>query len=197
MGQAITDESRSALDAYVHEGARRMLQKVLECEVEDFLARYADKVDERGRRQVVDADLVGRRGDAEVVAGAVHVARLHTPARHSDRIAVRIVVPAEDGTARRASLAERRAAELAGAEHERVVEEAAAIEILYQGCRRLVERGSLLRQPVADALVRTGPVEIPAPVEEMHEADALLDEPAGTIRSGTTRELVVATGTQV
>ena len=53
LGQAIADESRSALDAYVHEGARRMLQRVLECEVEGFLAQYADKVDEHGRRQVV------------------------------------------------------------------------------------------------------------------------------------------------
>ncbi|MFO0450114.1 MAG: hypothetical protein ACK52I_15890 [Pseudomonadota bacterium] len=53
LGRAIADESRSALDAYVHEGAKRMLQRVLECEVEGFLAQYADKVDEHSRRQVV------------------------------------------------------------------------------------------------------------------------------------------------
>ena len=52
LGRAIADESRSALDAYVHEGARRMLQRVLECEMEGFLAQYADKGDENGRRQV-------------------------------------------------------------------------------------------------------------------------------------------------
>ena len=53
LGQAVVDESRSALDAYVREGARQMLQKALECEVEAFLAEHADRTDERGRKQVV------------------------------------------------------------------------------------------------------------------------------------------------
>lgn len=53
LGQTITDESRSALDAYVREGARQMLQRALECEVDAFLSEYADRIDERGRKQVV------------------------------------------------------------------------------------------------------------------------------------------------
>jgi len=53
LGQAIVAESRSALDAYVREGARQMLQRALECEVEAFLADHADRTDERGRKQVV------------------------------------------------------------------------------------------------------------------------------------------------
>ena len=53
LGQAIAYESRSALDAYVREGARQMLQRALECEVEAFLAEHADRTDERGRKQVV------------------------------------------------------------------------------------------------------------------------------------------------
>ena len=53
LGQAIVDESRSALDAYVREGAREMLQRALECEVDAFLAEYADRTDARGRKQVV------------------------------------------------------------------------------------------------------------------------------------------------
>lgn len=53
LGQSIADESRSALDAYVRERARQMLQKALECEVEAFLAEHADRTDERGRKQVV------------------------------------------------------------------------------------------------------------------------------------------------
>ena len=53
LGQVIADESRSALDAYVREGARQMLQRALECEVEAFLADHADRTDERGRKQVV------------------------------------------------------------------------------------------------------------------------------------------------
>ena len=53
LGQVIADESRSALDAYVREGARQMLQRALECEVEAFLAEYVDRTDERGRKSVV------------------------------------------------------------------------------------------------------------------------------------------------
>ena len=53
LGQAIADESRSVLDAYVREGARQMLQRALECEVDAFLAEYADRADKRGRKQVV------------------------------------------------------------------------------------------------------------------------------------------------
>ncbi len=53
MARAVVDESRSALDAYVFEGARQLLQMALECEVQGFLEEHADKVDERGRRQVV------------------------------------------------------------------------------------------------------------------------------------------------
>ena len=53
LAQTITDESRSALDAYVREGARQMLQRALECEVEAFLAEHADKTDEKGRKAVV------------------------------------------------------------------------------------------------------------------------------------------------
>ena len=46
LGQAIADESRSALDGYVREGARQMLQRALECEAEAFLAEHADRTDE-------------------------------------------------------------------------------------------------------------------------------------------------------
>jgi putative transposase len=53
LGQAIADESRSALDACVRAGARQMLQRALEYEVEAFLADHADRTDERGRKQVV------------------------------------------------------------------------------------------------------------------------------------------------
>jgi hypothetical protein len=53
LGQTMAEESRSALDAYVREGARQMLQRALECEVEAFLAAHADKTDEKGRKSVV------------------------------------------------------------------------------------------------------------------------------------------------
>lgn len=46
LGQAVADESRSALDGYVRGGARQMLQRALECEVEAFLADPADRTDQ-------------------------------------------------------------------------------------------------------------------------------------------------------
>ena len=53
LGEALPDESRSALDAYVREGARQILQRDLECEADAFLAEYADRADKRGGKQVV------------------------------------------------------------------------------------------------------------------------------------------------
>ena len=53
LGQVIADESRSALDASVREGARQMLQSALECEVEAFFAEHVDRTIERGRKSVV------------------------------------------------------------------------------------------------------------------------------------------------
>jgi len=43
----------SPLDAIARAGAREMLQKALESEVQKFLDRHSDRVDARGRRLVV------------------------------------------------------------------------------------------------------------------------------------------------
>ena len=53
VASAIAEDSRSVLDAYVREGARKLLQAALECEVEAFVEEYAVKVDIHGRRLVV------------------------------------------------------------------------------------------------------------------------------------------------
>jgi len=50
---AIADESRSAIDVYVREGCRKMLQSALESEVQAFLEEHAATRDERSRRRVV------------------------------------------------------------------------------------------------------------------------------------------------
>lgn len=44
---------QSTLDELVREGARKMLQAAIEAEADAFVARYAEVVDERGKRQVV------------------------------------------------------------------------------------------------------------------------------------------------
>jgi hypothetical protein len=43
----------SPLDAIARAGAREMLQKALESEVQEFLDRHSDRVDAQGRRLVV------------------------------------------------------------------------------------------------------------------------------------------------
>jgi transposase-like protein len=85
LGHVVADESRSALDAYVREGARQMLQRALECEVEVFLADHADRTDQRGRKQVVrNGYLPGRT----IMTGAgpleVEQPRARDKTRHSD-----------------------------------------------------------------------------------------------------------------
>ena len=49
----VVDESRSALDELLHEGARRMLQYAIENEVAEYIDRHQELIDESGRRLVV------------------------------------------------------------------------------------------------------------------------------------------------
>lgn len=57
----------SPLDSLVREGARKMLQAALECEVEAFLAQHAVRVDDQGHRQVVRNGHLPAR---EIITGA-------------------------------------------------------------------------------------------------------------------------------
>ena len=64
MLRVVTDddagaEMRGALDEIVLDGARRMLAAALEAEADEYIARLAGELDERGRRLVV------RNGHAE------------------------------------------------------------------------------------------------------------------------------------
>lgn len=47
------DENRSVLDEVARQGAQRMLAEALEAEVQEFVERHRDVVDEQARRQVV------------------------------------------------------------------------------------------------------------------------------------------------
>jgi len=49
----VTSESRSLLDEIVHKGAQQMLAAALQWEVNEFVDRYQDVMDEQGRRRVV------------------------------------------------------------------------------------------------------------------------------------------------
>jgi len=82
--EAARTELHADLDGLAREGARRMLAAALEAEVDEYLAAYAAKRDERGRRLVV------RNGHARehqviTVAGGIPVRapRVGRPARRS------------------------------------------------------------------------------------------------------------------
>src|SRR5206468_7550922 len=77
-----------------------------------------------------------------------------------------------------AAFAEGGAAELAAANDQRVFEQAAFLEVPQERCHGPVHRGAFLGQAVADVLRRTGAVEVPTPIEELHVTHALLDQPA-------------------
>jgi putative transposase len=73
VDESAREEFAAGLDEIVREGARRMLAAALEAEVQEYLAAFADQVDELGRRLVV------RNGHARprpvtTAAGAVQVA---------------------------------------------------------------------------------------------------------------------------
>ena len=89
------------------------------------------------------------------------------------------MVAAQQFRAGGAAFAERRAAELAAADDQRVVEQAALLQILDQGRDRLVHRRAFLRQTILDVRFALGAVEIPAPIEELHEPHSLLGQPPG------------------
>ena len=108
----------------------------------------------------------------EVVGRAVDRARLDAAAGEPPAVGLAEVIAALGigGIA----LAERRAAEFAAPDDERVVEHAALLQILHERRRRAFGVVALLlelREQVA--------VLVPAGVHQLHEADAALQQPAG------------------
>ena len=71
-------------------------------------------------------------------------------------------------------LVHRRPPKLASPRHEGVVEEAALLEIEDEGGARLIGVGGVLPHPVDEIAVG-----VPGLVEQLHEADTALEEPAG------------------
>jgi putative transposase len=60
-------DQRSPLDQLVHEGAQKMLQTAIEAEVDAFLAEYASRCDDQGRRLVIRN---GHLPEREILTGA-------------------------------------------------------------------------------------------------------------------------------
>ena len=115
----------------------------LEAEGKSFVIE-AQQVQDRGL-QIVDVDFVFHDAEAQFVGLAVMQAGLHAAAGHPHRETIGVVIAAKNVAARGAAFAERRAAELAAADDQRVVEQAALLQISDQGGDRFIRRGPFLR----------------------------------------------------
>src|SRR5690606_18489835 len=75
-----------------------------------------------GRLEIMDMDLVAGDGKAEFIRLAMGVSALHPAAGHPHRVAVGIVVAAEDVSFRRTAFTKWRPSKLAAADDQRVVQ---------------------------------------------------------------------------
>ena len=132
----------------------------------------AEDVEDRGV-EVAEVDRVFGDVVAEVVGAAVFDAGLHAAAGEPDGEAAAVVVAAHVGspslpwlkTVRPNSVSE---------DDERVFEHAALLEVVEQRGGGLVDVAALVGQLALDRDVL-----VPAAVEELHEADAALEQAAG------------------
>ena len=132
-----------------------------------------------GGLQIVDVHLIAGCLESEFIALSIREPAFHATASHPHRIAVGVVVAAQDAAAGCASLAEGSPPKFAGAENKRVIKESTLFEVFDQGCGRFVKRGPLLCESIPDILAGGCAVKIPAPVEKVNESYPLLNQPAG------------------
>ena len=87
------------------------------------------------------------------------------------------MIPAQHLAGSGAAFAEGCAAKFTTPDHEGVVQQATLPEVLDQRGHRFVGCGHFIRESRGDAGAFTGAVEVPAPVEEIHKANAFFNEP--------------------
>src|SRR5262245_49281568 len=126
-----------------------------------------------GGLQIVDVDAVLGGTEAEFVGGAESDAGLDAAAGQPHGKGLDVVIPA-DGFA---ALAHGRAAELAAPDDERVVEEAALLQIAHERGTGLIHFARYLLESAAE-IGAAAAVMIPVGVVKLDEPDAALDEPS-------------------
>ena len=125
----------------------------------------AEQVQDRGV-EVVDVDFVGGRVEAELVGLAESCSRFHAAAGQPHAETIRVMVAAVV-----ASLDHRSAAELAAPNDQRVVEQAPLFEVAQQRGGGFVGCSALLFESADESAVM-----VPRFMEELHAADAALDQ---------------------
>src|SRR4051794_11622208 len=122
--------------------------------------------------QVVNAD--GARGDvvAEIVRGAVSDSRLHAAASKPHRKAPRMVIAAI-AVRSQVALTIHRATELTAPDDERLIQQAALLQVLNESGGGLVGFFRALAELIGQAVVR-----VPAAMKKLHETHAAFAQAA-------------------
>src|SRR5262249_17979933 len=128
---------------------------------------------EDGRVQVVDVHRVARDVVAVIVGLAELEAGANAAAGHPEREAAAVMIAAVVGRSE-CALAVDRAAGLAAPDDDRIVEQAALLEVADESGGGLVDVAALAADLGGQIAVL-----VPAAMEELHEADAALDHAAG------------------
>ena len=154
----------------------------------------AELVEDRGV-DVVDVDGIGDDGIAEVIGRTVGHPPTEAAAGEEDRVAVDMVVAAASGVHRRGVGG---APHLAGPDDNRLVEEAAGLEVNDQGRHRLLGHEGILGMVLNDlaVLVPGGVVAVETRTGDLDEPDALLDQPPGPEGLGGVEPLVLVGGVE-
>ena len=131
-----------------------------------------------GGLQIVHVDFVLHDGEAEFIGLAIADAVLHAAACEEDGIRVGKMIAALVHALGGAAFAEWCAAEFAAPHDERVVEQTALLQLADERGDGLVGSRHFASEAVLDFLVRIRAVEVPAPVEKLHETHALFEQAA-------------------
>ena len=128
---------------------------------------------QNGRVQVVYVDTILDRGQPELVGVAIAHTRFDTASRHPDRKSIVIVI------APQLAFRRGRPSKLATPNDERFVEKSALFEIGDQSGNGSIDLLAFDGEGFIDRFPRRRPVVIPAPVIELDESNAVLDQAAG------------------
>lgn len=127
----------------------------------------------------MNVDFVFGDFEAHVIGGSIGKTAFDTATGHEEGEAVWEMVAAEYLAVGGAALTEGSAAEFAAPDDQGVFEQAALFEVFDEGSDGFVGGGHFFGETVGDAIVGSGAVEVPSPIEQVNKACALFDQAAG------------------
>ena len=141
--------------------------------------RREDRLEHDYRQSfAVDVDRILRDLKTKFIGGSIFKTTFDSAASHPHRKGVGVMVASEDFAFRRTTFTERRAAEFATPDDQRLLEQTALLQVANQSGDRSIHRCTLVGQTVGQSAVRASAVEVPAPVKQLHKANARFDQPA-------------------